>query len=213
MVERRGDTVVRTSLGEVVTLADGRILRIEVPADDLVVEPVPAQDAEFPAWTVDVAAPLVYQVPQGAGFELRPVGLPGRAGEPALAGEVLVPDPSAAVPGNRGRRGGRRCCSCPGAGLVDRHGPAGPPPLDLGSHEITDALAEAGFVVLRYVTSPGTARVRRRWPSWTRQLEDARRALRTLMIQPEVDPSRILVVGHGEGGGEGSPSLARDPGR
>lgn len=208
VVERRGDTVVvRTSLGEEVTLADGRILRIEVPADDLVVEPVPAQDAEFPAWTVDVAAPLVYRVPQGAGFELRPVELPGRAGEPALAGEVLVPDPSVAVPGDRGETRRPAVLFLSGSGLVDRHGFAGPPPLDLGSHEITDALAEAGFVVLRY-DEPGYGESEEAPLSWTRQLEDARRALRTLMIQPEVDPSRILVVGHGEGGWRGL-TLAR----
>jgi pimeloyl-ACP methyl ester carboxylesterase len=71
--------------------------------------------------------------------------------------------------------------------------------VDLGSHEITDALGNAGFVVMRY-DERGYGKSEKGELSWEGQLEDARRALRTLLVQPEVDPDRIILVGHGEGG-------------
>lgn len=191
-----GVVSVRTSLGEVVDLSDGRISQIEVAEDDLLVRPLSKSDAAWPEWSIQGPRELHYQQPPDANWIVREVELPGKQGEPLLAGEVLVPkkasdkDPRPAV------------LFLAAAGLTDRYGFAGPPPVDLGSHEITDALARAGFVVLRY-DEPGHGQSDEAILSWERQLEDARRGLRTLMVQPEVDPSNIVVVGHGEGGWRG----------
>ncbi|MGB1699477.1 MAG: alpha/beta hydrolase family protein, partial [Nannocystaceae bacterium] len=199
VVERDADTLtIRTSLGEVVTLVEGRIAGIEVRDDDLSV--LPLEQPSFPEWSVVVAAPLQYSPPAGARFERREVSLPGRPSEPAIAGEVLVP--------RGGGEGLPAVLFLAGSGMTDRYGFAGPPPVDFGSHEITDALANAGFVVLRY-DEPGQGNSEASPLSWVRQQEDARRALRMLMVQPEIDPSRIVVVGHGEGGWRGA-ALAKE---
>ncbi len=205
--------VLRTSLGEQIYLRAGRIERIEVAADDLEIR-IPERPAAWPTWTIDPPKTLTYNPPAGATFTRRELELPGQAGEPQLAGEVLIPrgtGPFAAV------------LFVSSTGQQDRYGFAGPPPVDLGSHQITDALAEAGFVVLRYddrghgASADGPI-------SYTEQLEDIRRGLRTLLVQDEVDPDRIALVGHGEGGwkalqlaGEGrgirAVALLASPGR
>jgi len=196
VADNDGIVSVSTSLGEVVDLDEGRIVKIEVAEDDLVVRPMPQAQAQWPTWTIEGPRELSYQLPPDANWLVREVELPGKQGEPLIAGEVLVPkkasekDPRPAV------------LFLAAAGLTDRYGFAGPPPVDLGSHEITDALARAGFVVLRY-DEPGHGDSDDAILSWERQLEDARRGLRTLMVQPEVDPSRIVIVGHGEGGWRG----------
>ena len=47
--------------------------------------------------------------------------------------------------------------------------------------------------------------------SWSGQKEDARRAFRTLLVQEEVDPDRIIVIGHGEGGWRAMALAAERP--
>jgi pimeloyl-ACP methyl ester carboxylesterase len=54
-------------------------------------------------------------------------------------------------------------------------------------------------LVIRY-DEAGTGESEAAPPSWVRQRGEARRAFRTLLVQPEVDPDRIVVVGHAEGG-------------
>ena len=192
-VGKQGNTVVLdTSLGEEIWLEEGRITRIEVADDQLVVTTM--AHPRWPDWEVTGPQALRYTKPAGASFEIRPVELPGAADEPVLHGDVLVPDPRKHGPG-------------PYPGVVflggsvsaDRHGFAGPPAVDLGYHEITDALAEAGFVVVRY-DERGVGESEDGPPSWKGQRSDARRAFRTLLVQPEVDPDRVLVIGHAEGG-------------
>ena len=181
--------VVRTSLGEVIHLKDGRIQRVEVSADDLEVI-VPAQPPEWPTWAVDAPTALTYAPSPGATFTRREVELPGLPGEPILAGEVLIPAGKPPFPA---------VLFLSSTGQQDRHGFAGPPPVDLGSHEITDALAQAGMVVLRF-DERGHGTSAEGAISYLGQLEDSRRALRTLLVQDEVDPDRVALVGHGEGG-------------
>jgi len=190
---RKGKTVVLdTSLGEEIWLEDGRITRIEVPDDQLVVT-VMAHPA-WPSWEVTGPEALRYTPPAHASFAIRAVELPGRSGQPQLRGEVLVPDPEVHGPG-----------PYPGvvflAGSVsaDRYGFAGPPAVDIGYHEVTDALADAGFVVIRY-DERGVGESEAGTLSWAGQREDAQRAFRTLLVQPELDPDRVLAVGHAEGG-------------
>lgn len=205
--------VVRTNLGEVIHLKDGRIQRVEVSADDLEVV-VPTNPPAWPTWAIDAPPTLAYAPPPGATFTRREVELPGQAGEPNLTGEVLIPAGKPPFPA---------VLFLSSTGQQDRFGFAGPPPVDLGSHEITDALAQAGMVVLRYdergygTSADGPI-------SYLGQLEDARRGLRTLLVQDEVDPDRVAIVGHGEGGwkalqltGEGrkirAAALLASPGR
>lgn len=205
--------VVRTNLGEVIHLRDGRIQRVEVSADDLEVI-VPANPPAWPTWTIDAPPTLSYAPSPGATFTRRELELPGQPGEPQLAGELLIPAGKPPFPA---------VLFVSSTGQQDRHGFAGPPPVDLGSHEITDALAQAGMAVLRFddrgFGTSGDGPI-----SYTGQLEDARRGLRTLLVQDEVDPDRIAIVGHGEGGwkalqlaGEGrklrAVALLASPGR
>lgn len=193
-VEKRGKAVVLdTSLGEEIWLEDGRIVRIEVPDDELVIASI--AKPSWPEWEVTGPKPMKYKMPADATFSIRPVELPGQADEPILRGEVLVPDPAVHGPG-------------PYPGVVflggsvsaDRHGFAGPPVVDLGYHEITDALADEGFVVIRYDERGVGESEGGKATSWIAQRSDSRRAFRTLLVQPEVDPDRILAIGHAEGG-------------
>lgn len=191
---------IQTSLGETIDLRDGRIERVEIAADDIEVLAL-ARPPAWPAWEVAGPPVLAYSPPAGASFAIREVDLPGRPGDPALAGEVLVPTGKAPHPA---------VLFLSSTGQQDRHGLAGPPPVDLGSHEITDALAAAGFVVLRF-DERGYGRSAAGPVSFQGQLEDARRALRTLLVQDEVDPDRVTLVGHGEGGWKALTLAGEDP--
>ncbi|MFO7565220.1 MAG: alpha/beta fold hydrolase [Enhygromyxa sp.] len=192
-VEKRGKAVVLdTSLGEEIWLEEGRIIRIEVPEDELVITGL--AHPNWPQWEVTGPKSLTYDKPSNASFSIRELELPGAADDPILWGEVLVPDP--AVHGAGPFPG---VVFLGGSVSADRHGFAGPPAVDLGYHEITDALASAGFVVIRY-DERGVGKSENGPPSWVGQRVDARRAFRTLLVQPEVDPDRILAVGHAEGG-------------
>lgn len=208
-----GVAIVTTNLGEQIHLRDGRIERVEVSADDLQIV-VPAKPVAWPTWTIEPPATLAYGPPADATFTRRELELPGQQGEPRLVGELLIPAGKGPFPA---------VLFLSSTGQQDRYGFAGPPPVDLGSHMITDALAQAGFAVLRYdergFGGSGDGPV-----SYVGQLEDARRGLRTLLVQDEVDPDRIAVVGHGEGGwkalqlaGEGrslrAVALLASPGR
>lgn len=198
--ETPGVALVKTSLGELLHLRDGRIERIEIAADDVEIV-APVKPPPWPEWEIGGPPVLTYSPPPGARFTRREVELPGKTGEPALAGEVLLPPGKGPHPA---------ALLLPGTGQQDRFGFAGPPPVDLGSHDITDALAEAGFVVLRFdergfgASADGPI-------SYLGQLEDARRALRTLLVQDEVDPDRVVLVGHGEGGWKALTLAGEDP--
>jgi pimeloyl-ACP methyl ester carboxylesterase len=179
---------LETSLGERVVLAGHRIESIEVPTTELRI--VAIEDAQWPAFEIAGPRKLVWTKPASATFDVREVELPGSVGAPKLMGEVLLPPGKGPHPA---------VVFLSATGREDRHGFAGPPPVDLGSHEITDALAQAGFVVLRY-DERGRGASEAADAGFLDQVDDARRALATIAVQPEVDPSRIVVVGHGEGG-------------
>jgi len=180
---------LETSLGESITFEKGRITAIDVTDEGLTIRPT---DDAWPTWDLQPPRVLEYTPSPDATFTRREVTLTGRAGEPKLHGELLIP-----AAAKRGPRPAALFLS--GTGRQDRYGFAGPPPVDLGAHAITDTLAEAGFVVLRF-DERGQGESEAGPRSWELQLEDARRALRTLLIQEEVDPDRIVLVGHGEGG-------------
>lgn len=185
--EAQDTIVVETNLGERIALRDGFIESLAVGASDLLISSV---EEPWPTWEISGPLRLTYNKPPGATFERREVEIPGTSDSPTLAGEVLLPAgdgpwPAVLWVGSTGRE--------------DRYGFAGPPPVDLGAHEVTDALAQAGFVVLRF-DERGRGGSEAGALSFIGQVDDAKRALGMLLVQPEVDPDRVLLVGHGEGG-------------
>ncbi|RMH00456.1 MAG: alpha/beta fold hydrolase [Deltaproteobacteria bacterium] len=121
---------------------------------------------------------------------MRAVEIPATADAPRLAGEVLVPHGKGPHPA---------VLFLSGAGRQDRYGFSEPPPVDARTHVWTDALARAGFAVLRF-DDRGTGGSADGRLDFRAEAEDARRALGTLLVQDDVDPRRVTVVGHGEGG-------------
>ena len=102
-----------------------------------------------------------------------------------------------------------------GSGSQTRDGVQGG--LDLGTREVLDAVAEAGFVVLatddRGVgkTPIGPSGIRPAAIGYDALVGDARACLAWLAEHAETDPKRVFVLGHSEGGltapilaGEGS---------
>jgi uncharacterized protein len=85
-----------------------------------------------------------------------------------------------------------------GSGPADRDGVVYGIPL-LG--QIAGALADAGFIVVRYdKRGIGQSGGRAESASLTDYAEDARAAIKMLENRKDVDPKRIAVVGHSEGG-------------
>jgi pimeloyl-ACP methyl ester carboxylesterase len=171
-------------------------------ADAQVLEVLTGQQAAYRRAAAD--QPFESQLPEtprptytpGEGLRIEPVLIPSpRPGEPALAGELVRAaemDTSTPHPG---------VVFISGSGPQDRYGFVPGTSIDTGSHEIHDALARAGFVVLR-VDDRGVGESERGHdvtPGFRAQVDDARRAVDALAARPEIDPRRIVVIGHGEG--------------
>lgn len=133
-----------------------------------------------------------YRAPQG--LELIPIEIPGAAGEPTLGAELVL-GPGAA------HETRPAVLFVGGAGPQDRHGIVPHSPVDIGSHELQDLLAAAGFALLRVddrgVGQSGIGDDPN--PGFAALVADGRRALAALAAQPQVDPDRIIIIGHGEG--------------
>ena len=128
-------------------------------------------------------------------LELVEVGIPSQGEAPELAAELVLPrsrDPAAKLPG---------VLFLAGAGPQDRHGLIPESGIDMGSHEIHDALARAGFAVLRFDDRGvgGSEIGDEPAPGFRSLVDDGRRALASLAARPEIDARRIFVIGHGEG--------------
>jgi alpha-beta hydrolase superfamily lysophospholipase len=95
-----------------------------------------------------------------------------------------------------------------GSGPTDRDGVVFGIPV-LG--QIADAIAEAGFVVMRYdKRGIGQSGGRAESAGLNDYAEDARAAVKLLADRPDVDPKRIAVVGHSEGGAVALLAAAKD---
>jgi pimeloyl-ACP methyl ester carboxylesterase len=175
-----GDTLadVRVGIG-----TDGMGRTRYAPADD---DAALAFSAPLPA-----VPTLSYDLP--AGLELVPVTIAGKPGEPVLAGELVR------ATGSAGKQPAVVFLS--GSGPQDRHGFVPGTAIDVGSHELHDALALAGFSVLRFddrgvgQSSTGDDAT----PGYDAFVDDARRAIEALMRRPDVDPRKVIVIGHSEG--------------
>ena len=128
-----------------------------------------------------------------ADLQARAVIIPGDGDAPTLAGELVL-----AASGGDERRCGVVFLS--GSGPQDRYGFVPGTSIDIGSHELHDALARAGCVVLRFDDRGVGASARGpENPGYLDLVDDARRAVAFLMRRPEVDPRRVVIVGHSEG--------------
>ncbi len=159
----------------------------------------------------------VYKLPEGANFTATEVriarlgdhtqhAVPADAkiapeGDFEIAGELCVPKSATGT--------FPAVFFISGSGVQDRHGftPTGPGKyLDCGTWQVLDALAAAGFVVLRVDdrglggTPVGPAGVEAKEIGYQALVSDARFCLRWLQARPEVDKKRVFLIGHSEGG-------------
>ena len=184
-----GGAVYRDSLGEVLHLdAHGRLELVEIPAAKLRIERVEQEPEPF---TIDV--PPLRDLPD---FDRDEVVV--QSGDVRLTGTVTRPK------GATGRLPAVFFVS--GSGSQDRNGVSGG--IDLGTWEILDRLTAEGFCVLR-VDDRGSGGSSSGSPGATFEdlVADARACVRFLAAREDVDPERVFVIGHSEGG-QTAPILA-----
>jgi pimeloyl-ACP methyl ester carboxylesterase len=164
----------------------GRLIRFSVPAQSL--EVVREDVASVASRSVTISRPNDESVRVPAtGF--------------VLAGTVSTPSqPSAA--------------RLPAVVLIGGSGPVDRDSLVFGIPilgQIANALADAGFVVLRYdKRGIGQSGGRAESAGLVDYAEDARAAVKFLSDRKDVDPRRIAVIGHSEGGAVGLIAGAKD---
>ena len=154
----------------------GRMIRFSVPLQSL--EVVREDIASVSSRSVSISRPNDEQVKiPGNGFVLAgTVSTPAQASATKLPAVVLIG----------------------GSGPTDRDGLAFGIPI-LG--QIAGALADAGFLVVRYdKRGVGQSGGRAEAASLTDYAEDVRAAIKMLADRKDVDPKRIAVIGHSEGG-------------
>ena len=164
----------------------GRLIRFSVPAQSL--EVVREDVASVAARSVNISRPNDESVRVPAnGFVL--VGTLSKPSQPSATGL-----PAVVLIG--------------GSGPIDRDSLVFGIPI-LG--EIANALADAGFIVLRYdKRGIGQSGGRAESAGLADYAEDARAAVKFLSDRKDVDPKRIAVIGHSEGGAVGLIAGAKD---
>src|SRR6185503_2347794 len=95
-----------------------------------------------------------------------------------------------------------------GSGPIDRDGTVVGIPV---YGQLAHALADAGFLVLRYdKRGIGQSGGRIETAGFAEYAEDLRAAIKFLADRKDVDPKRIAVVGHSEGGAVALLAAAKD---
>jgi len=146
--------------------------------------------------------PTPYKLPDNAAFTEEEVSIKIAADTPekewAIAGTLNIPT------GQKPEAGWPAVLYVSGSGSQDRHGFQGV--LDLGTWQILDAIASAGFVVLRTddrgigKTPIGPKGINPTEIGYDDLVSDARHGLKLLQSRAEVNKKKIFVVGHSEGG-------------
>ncbi len=185
VVERDGGVFrgrkLRDSLGQVLRLReDGSLFEIEIPAQGFRIRRTDAAIERF-----EVSPPTRPR----EDFTREEVTI--ARGDFTLAGAITK------LPTASGRAPALFFVS--GSGAQDRDGLSGG--IDLGTHELLDALTAAGFVVLR-VDDRGVGKSGGSLVGATLRdlVDDARACVDFLLARDDVDPQRLFVIGHSEGG-------------
>jgi pimeloyl-ACP methyl ester carboxylesterase len=152
---------------------------------------------------LDAFAPLAAPSPTATpAYESVDVAFPGGADGVTLAGTLTVPFGAGPHPG---------IVLLSGSGPQDRDESL--PPLRLKPFTlIADALTRAGVAVLRF-DDRGVGGSTGDYPSASIAdfTADAEAAVRYLRARPEIDPTRVGLLGHSEGGIEAASMAAADP--
>jgi uncharacterized protein len=192
------DGKLEDSLGETISLTeDGRIRDLEMKAQKLRItssderpEPfVLARPEARPAPRDFDVEPVVIR--RGAVTFAEDIPTAGEHPEAVLAGEITRPK------GAKGRLPAVFFIS--GSGLQDRDGNSSG--MELGTHEILDHLTRAGFLVLRIDDrGAGASTGPLEQITYEEIIADARVCLDYLYTRDDVDPERVVLIGHSEGG-------------
>jgi pimeloyl-ACP methyl ester carboxylesterase len=179
------------SLGERLRMSAGRLVEIDVPAAKLLIRR--SQEQTEP---VRIVRPEIRKA--GAGFDAEEVKVERDGAR--IAGTITRPK------GSQGRLPAVFFVS--GSGVQDRQGFSSG--IDIGTHEILDRITSAGFLVLR-VDDRGAGESSDMPPntSFLDLVADARACVEFLGKRDDVDPARIALIGHSEGG-ETVPLLAAE---
>lgn len=158
------------------------MVRLEIPGADLVVR---RSDENVDLPGLEPPAPA----PAETSFDTEEVEIVH--GEVTLAGTITRPR------GAKGRLPAVFFVS--GSGGQDRNGMSSG--MDTGTHEILDRLTAEGFLVLRVDDrGVGSSRGPTEGIGFRDLVADARAAVGFLFEREDVDPERIAIIGHSEGG-------------
>src|SRR3954467_1484552 len=117
---------------------------------------------------------------------------------------VNIPSNGFSLAGTVSKPAGASSARLPAVVLVGGSGPTDPDGLGVGIPilgQIAGALADAGYVVIRYdKRGIGQSGGRAESASLGDYAEDVRAAIKLLAERKDVDPKRIAVIGHSEGG-------------
>ncbi len=171
------------SLGQVIDVSsEGRVLEITIPGQKLRIVP---SDESFEAFSIE--RPVAEE--KAPPFDVESVEI--RHGEVVLAGEITRPR------GSSGRLPAVFFLS--GSGLQDRDGLSSG--IDLGTHEILDRLTLEGMLVLRVDDrGAGESRGPVEGLRFDDLIADGRACVDHLLARDDVDPDRVALIGHSEGG-------------
>ena len=185
----------KTSHHEEIRLdATGLVRDIRVPHVGFIatLEEAPAPPPDWPVDLTPDRPRLVYAQAKGTAFTLEDV---------TIAGPVVPIGATLSIPPGRGPFPGVLFVG--GSGAHDRHGMAGE--IDIGSHEVMDGLAAAGFAGLRFdtrgagATALGADALDRGIAS---DIADARACLQFLRGRAETRGQPLFLIGHSQGGTE-----------
>jgi pimeloyl-ACP methyl ester carboxylesterase len=175
----------------------GRMIRLSIPAQSL--EVVRDDVAAVSSRSVVISRPN----DQPAHIPSNGFSLAGTLSAPTFAPGATAGGPAQAATGKL-----PAVVLVGGSGPTDRDGLAFGIPI-LG--EIAGALADAGFIVVRYdKRGIGQSGGRAESASLTDYAEDVSAAVKMLADRKDVDPKRIAVIGHSEGGSVAMIAAAKD---